>query len=533
MFSKSLFKQSCKANGMMWLIITVAVCFMLSCVMLISGNGNISRTKNAIEDTIIQAELTSSIQERALNYYEIGNDAMTHFDQTFVEQYRTAYTEIYTQVYQAAVAQGAPAEMAAQTAAEKAASLGVMKAYAAAATELQDVYYPAVIKEMGYAEDSDEATEVKGVIFYVLNPMQEDGTYMFDAFYQENGETSAHYTDLLATITEPTHADEREKYVMNNCSVFLAANMVKDETVEKTVDSLESFGVTREKYDDFGFADYRNVKDIAKSAVVDYRANLEYRLDNLKDGETVDSVKKDLKTELTSSMLATLPGEVSDALEEIGQMDMYGILVGTIFFKMAGLLLPIIYMIMTANALVAGQVDSGSMAYILSSSTKRRSVTFTQSTYLVLSLFAMFVCTAITSIVCLNIVDVDTGLTWKNLLLINLGAFLCMFAMSGICFLASCWFDRSKNSMAIGGGLSMFFLVATMLGLFGSPTIPSIIRMKALNYFNYASLITLFDTISIIEGTYTYLWKFAILVAVGVVCYIVGSIRFRKKDLPL
>ena len=90
MFSKSLFKQSCKANGMMWLIITVAVCFMLSCVMLISGNGNISRTKNAIEDTIIQAELTSSIQERALNYYEIGNDAMTHFDQTFVEQYRTA-----------------------------------------------------------------------------------------------------------------------------------------------------------------------------------------------------------------------------------------------------------------------------------------------------------------------------------------------------------------------------------------------------------------------------------------------------------
>ena len=183
MFSKSLFKQSCKANGMMWLIITVAVCFMLSCVMLISGNGNISRTKNAIEDTIIQAELTSSIQERALNYYEIGNDAMTHFDQTFVEQYKTASAEIYKQVYEAAVAQGAPAEMAAQTAAEKAASLGVMKAYAAAATELQDVYYPAVIKEMGYAEDSDEATEVKGVIFYVLNPMQEDGTYMFDAFY--------------------------------------------------------------------------------------------------------------------------------------------------------------------------------------------------------------------------------------------------------------------------------------------------------------------------------------------------------------
>lgn len=53
MFSKSLFKQSCKANGMMWLIITVAVCFMLSCVMLISGGGGISQTKNADRKSVV------------------------------------------------------------------------------------------------------------------------------------------------------------------------------------------------------------------------------------------------------------------------------------------------------------------------------------------------------------------------------------------------------------------------------------------------------------------------------------------------
>ena len=54
MFSKSLFKQSCKANGTMWLIITLAVCFMLSVVMLISGRGDVSETKEAIENTIIE-----------------------------------------------------------------------------------------------------------------------------------------------------------------------------------------------------------------------------------------------------------------------------------------------------------------------------------------------------------------------------------------------------------------------------------------------------------------------------------------------
>ena len=104
MFSKSLFKQSCKANGMMWLIITVAVCFMLSCVMLISGGGGISQTKNAIQDTIIEEELTSSVQDKALTYYEIGNAALAHFDETFTAEYTKALT--------AALQSGADAEQA-------------------------------------------------------------------------------------------------------------------------------------------------------------------------------------------------------------------------------------------------------------------------------------------------------------------------------------------------------------------------------------------------------------------------------------
>ena len=72
---------------------------------------------------------------------------------------------------------------------------------------------------------------------------------------------------------------------------------------------------------------------------------------------------------MACGLLSALPDTVSDALKEIGAADLYGTLVGSIFFKMAGLLLPIIYMIMTANALIAGQVDSGSMAYILATGT--------------------------------------------------------------------------------------------------------------------------------------------------------------------
>ncbi len=85
MFSKALFKQSCKANRTMWGIITFATCFMLACVMLISGSGNIGTVKNSIQDTIITKELDSQMQKRALSYYENANDGLQKFDLLFVQ----------------------------------------------------------------------------------------------------------------------------------------------------------------------------------------------------------------------------------------------------------------------------------------------------------------------------------------------------------------------------------------------------------------------------------------------------------------
>lgn len=516
MFNKSLFKQSCKANGTMWAIITFAICFMLSCVMLIAGGGNIASSKEAIEEAIIQGELKSQTQSRAINYYELSNTMLSTFDDDFKTTYFTTY--------QALLQQGKTSEEAQQ--------LSIQNAYQDGVTKLQtniDNY----ITSLNYEVSSKEGQEIKGAVMYVFNPLQSDGTYMFDSFYTSLNQEAPRYTNLFTNILTSDNTEAREDYCAKNSSIFLAGNMTNDESIQSILNALSSYGVTKDKYVEYGYADFSNVNEIANSSLVNYRANLEYRIENIKDGETVESIKKELSSSLSKSLLASLPDEVSDALEEIGQMDLYGTLVGSIFFKMAGLLLPIIYVIMASNNLIAGQVDSGSMAYVLSTSTKRREVTFTQAMYMISSLFVMFLCTTITSFVCFSIVNVNTGLTYGKLALINLGAFLVMFAMSGICFLASCYFNRSKNSMALGGGLTMFFLVATMLGLFGSPVLPSIIRMKALNIFNYVSLISLFDVVSILDGGTAFIWKLAILLGVGLVCYILGSEKFRKKDLPL
>ncbi len=601
MFSKALFKQSCKANGTMWTIITVATCFMLACVMLISGNGNIGAVKNSIQDTIITKEVDSQMQKRALSYYENANDGLAVFDTLFLENATDTLTYLIwlgkmpqqsdfsdLSAYAAEVTAWQNAMPTIKTAAgEKFAALvsewqnampsaeqfdgtaeylavmqawqgqspatqevAVTTAYTFACQDLQS-YVLQKAADHGYAEDSAEAQEMLGSVMYVLNP---NGT--FDDFYTENGEDAPSDYDVLSLLTHISLGDaqdyvtseERTEYRLDRSSrcsaIFIAGNMVKTENVTALINALSSYGVSKQKYDSFGYT-YGYIKHLSQTAIVTYRGRLDYELELLQEklekGEiaqdeyqtAVAEKSQELKADVSASFLSTLPDTVSEALEEIGQMDLYTLVVGSIFYKLAGLLLPIIYMIMASNNLIAGQVDSGSMAYVLSTSTKRITVAFTQAVYLLGSLFCMFCLTTVTGCVCLSLVSEEVALTYGNLILLNLGAFLVLLALSGLCFFTSCVFDRSKRAMAIGGGLSIFALVAAMLGLFGSPVIPSVVRLSSLNYFNYATVISLFDVISIMDGTTAFVWKFAILAVAGIVGYVLGALRFVKKDLPL
>lgn len=546
MFSKALFKQSCKANGVMWTIITFAVCFMLACVMLISGNGNIGETKNAIEDTIIQKEIDAAIEERAINYYSLSDSALTTFDKEYIAAFDKAE---YLRTVAALMAGGKSESEAKTAAASKYYGVAALKVNFAAEQKAVD---------LGYGDDKEKTQEIVGVSMFALNPelIEEGSKTLYNAYLGKTEDILDAYdvTSLVVYAMQDKGEEyitsiERRDYVSTRAEKaganFLALNIVSEEAVDEMIKTLSSYGVDRAKYDSFGY-NYENVKKLARNAVITYSNRLEYELSELEkkyaaggfasEEEYKAAVKKtnaDLIKAISGSLLDSLPSEVSDALEDIGQADLYTLIVGSIFYKLAGLLLPIIYMIMASNNLISGQVDSGSMAYVLSTSIKRKTVAFTQAVYLVGSLLAMFLLTTATGCVCLAIVGTDIGLTYGKLLLLNLGAFLVLFALSGLNFFTSCYFDRSKRSMAIGGGLSIFALVAAMLGLFGSPVIPKVVRLDSLNYFNYTTIISMFDVVSIMDGTTVFVWKFAILAALGLIGLVAGSLKFTKKDLPL
>lgn len=546
MFSKALFKQSCKANGVMWTIITFAVCFMLACVMLISGNGNIGETKNAIEDTIIQKEIDAAIEERAINYYSLSDSALTTFDKEYIAAFDKAE---YLRTVAALMAGGKSESEAKTAAASKYYGVAALKVNFAAEQKAVD---------LGYGDDKEKTQEIVGVSMFALNPelIEEGSKTLYNAYLGKTEDILDAYdvTSLVVYAMQDKGEEyitsiERRDYVSTRAEKaganFLALNIVSEEAVDEMIKTLSSYGVDRAKYDSFGY-NYENVKKLARNTVITYSNRLEYELSELEKKyaaggfaseeeykAAAEKTNADLIKAISGSLLDSLPSEVSDALEDIGQADLYTLIVGSIFYKLAGLLLPIIYMIMASNNLISGQVDSGSMAYVLSTSIKRKTVAFTQAVYLVGSLLAMFLLTTATGCVCLAIVGTDIGLTYGKLLLLNLGAFLVLFALSGLNFFTSCYFDRSKRSMAIGGGLSIFALVAAMLGLFGSPVIPKVVRLDSLNYFNYTTIISMFDVVSIMDGTTVFIWKFAILAALGLIGLIAGSLKFTKKDLPL
>jgi len=238
--------------------------------------------------------------------------------------------------------------------------------------------------------------------------------------------------------------------------------------------------------------------------------------------------------EMSGGFLDELPEDVATALKELGGLDIYALVIGEVFYRMAGMLLPMVFVILCANNLIASQVDTGSMAYILSTPTKRKVVAKTQMVYLIMSVFVMCLLTTITSILCMSLTkSAEVTITQNQLLLFNVGFFITLFAISGICLLSSCWFNRSKVAIAVGGGISIFFLMITILGLFGLKIIPTAIRIDAMNFFNHISLLSLFDTMSIINGATSFIWKWGLLVALGIITYTVGIKKFVKKDLPL
>lgn len=191
------------------------------------------------------------------------------------------------------------------------------------------------------------------------------------------------------------------------------------------------------------------------------------------------------------------------------------------YYALMAILFPMLYSILAGNGLIAAKVDNGSMAGYLATPVSRTRIVCSSALYLIGSLAAMWIVISLVGVAAAQIAQ-PGELDFVLFLRLNLGAFLYHFAISSICFFASCLFDSSSTSLLVGGGIPLLFFVISLL----------VKLSDSLEVLKYFTLNTLFDTVAILQGE-GYGADFAVLAVIGILFYSAGILLFRKRDLPL
>lgn len=511
MISKPLLKQSIKANGVSWLLVTLATALMLGIIVIVLGSLQANEIRDSLKDTFVESELEAYFKSGAID--------------GFVETYETV-EEVYSEaksIYDLTTAaiityELIPKEtpnrkvMAIETLLEKI-PLEQKEQAGLIATQVLTAYEMETIPE-------EKLHEFKSsfVIELILSSIEEEmSVEAKDAVIS----ISKDVLDLYEAKKEDLKSEDFQVIARLYVEKIFYSNLLAAET-EETKEMLIAleFQTMEDLLNNYGFTEIK-VNALVSSGIIQYMSFINNNMS-----------PEEAKNEVTDSLLSQMPKDVAESLTELGELNINHLVIGSIFYKIAGLLLPIVYTITTANNLIARQIDSGSMAYVLSTPTKRRKVTITQMVFLIGSLILMFLIIGAVGIITTAIVGSNNNISYGELFKLNIGALVTMIAISGICFIASAWFNRSKYAVGVGGGLSMFFLVSTILGLFGSNSIPEALRIEAMNFFNYTSIISLFNVNAILEGG-TYIPGLIILLVVATITYTIGIIKFDKKDLPL
>jgi ABC-2 type transport system permease protein len=187
------------------------------------------------------------------------------------------------------------------------------------------------------------------------------------------------------------------------------------------------------------------------------------------------------------------------------------------------MLFMIIFVVITANNIIARRVDRGSMACYLSTPVSRVQVTLTQAGVLILGQFMMaFVLTVVSILISTSMFgsgSLDIG-AFSRLNLMGLCLFLLMGAFS---FLFSCLFNEEKYSLACSTGLIVLFYAINAIGNLNGEH----------SWLNKISIFGAFNPAKIISGSVDILVPAISFILVGIILYGIAIFVFNKRNLPL
>lgn len=184
------------------------------------------------------------------------------------------------------------------------------------------------------------------------------------------------------------------------------------------------------------------------------------------------------------------------------------------------LVMPLVFIIILANKLVAKYVDNGSMACLIASPLSRGKIIGTQIFVLVFELFLLIAFSA-GLMIGLSEGMFPGELDIIGLLMVCAGLFCLLFLFAGVNFMCSCIFNDARTAAGIGAGICVVWVLLKMVGDVSDK----------FSFLQMATPTTLFEIEGLMTPTLESIIFAGILFVSGIICFVVGSIVFCRKDL--
>ncbi|GAB4074463.1 ABC transporter permease subunit [Barrientosiimonas marina] len=202
----------------------------------------------------------------------------------------------------------------------------------------------------------------------------------------------------------------------------------------------------------------------------------------------------------------------------------YGQFVSAEYYGLFYLLILGVFSVMIAVQLIAGLVDRGSMAYLLSTRVSRVQIAVTQITVLISGLIVIHVLTFGGGFLAAEfLIDTESTIAFGEFFQINVVGFLLFFAVGGYSFLISSLFNDEKNAFALAGGLTFLFYGMNMMGKI----------VTDIDWIRDFTPFSLYEPGNIASGEADVLVSSATLGSIGIATCVIAVLIFRKRNLPL
>ncbi len=203
------------------------------------------------------------------------------------------------------------------------------------------------------------------------------------------------------------------------------------------------------------------------------------------------------------------------------------------YFTMFATLIPLIFIITTANKLVVNQVDEGSFFMVMSGPYRRIHIIVAKALFYVGAVTLMHGLLALTVVILINAHPLSMDL--ETAMLLVLFNYLVSLAIGSICFFASTFFSNKKNANMLCAGFPLIsYGLYTLANMFTEiPNLEDQPLVAFLSKLKYVSIYTLADPSLINERSGWLILIGIVLPLSAAAIYSFSSVYFTKKDLCL